>query len=241
MGAEPDESISARIAALPWPVLLAALDARGYAVTPAILTPRECDRLAALYVMRDHFRSRIEMARFGYGLGEYKYFAHPLPLEVAAIRTATYPRLAPLANQWMTSLRMKAAFPEALEDFLSLCHQHGQLRPTPLLLRYDSGGYNCMHQDLYGEVFFPIQLTCLLARREADFTGGEFLLLEQRPRAQSRCEAIALEQGQAIIFATRWRPVKGARRFYRVNVRHGVSSLHRGHRMTLGVIFHDAK
>jgi uncharacterized protein len=234
-------SIAERIAGLEWDAIIASLDSRGYALTPAILTPDECSELAALYDLREHFRSRVEMARFSYGLGEYKYFAHPLPDAVADLRMAIYPRLAPLANRWMQSLKVEAAYPDNLTDFISFCHAQGQSRPTPLLLRYTADGYNCMHQDLYGEIFFPFQLTVSLSRRGADFSGGEFLLTEQRPRAQSRTEAINLGQGEAVIFATRWRPVKGARGFYRMNIRHGVSTIRSGNRVALGIIFHDAK
>jgi hypothetical protein len=241
MGTNAAAPITDRLAALDWPSLTASLDAHGYALTPALLTPAECVYLASLYDIRDHFRSRVEMARFGYGLGEYKYFAYPLPDVVAELRAAIYPRLAPFANCWMAALKLEGIFPDSLSGFLTLCREHGQTRPTPLLLRYDPGGYNCMHQDLYGEIFFPLQMTCLLSKREKDFTGGEFMLAEQHPRAQSRCEAISLEQGEAIIFATRWRPVKGVRSFHRVNVRHGVSTIRSGHRTTLGIIFHDAK
>jgi uncharacterized protein len=232
--------ISDRVAALDWLALTASLDARGYALTPPLLTSAECFYLAGLYDIREKFRSRVDMARLGYGRGEYKYFANPLPDAVAELRAAIYSSLAPIANQWTTALKLEASFPDTLNDFLALCHDRGQSRPTPLLLRYATDGYNCMHQDLYGEIFFPLQVTCLLSRREGDFTGGEFILAEQRPRAQSRCEAITLEQGQAIIFATRWRPAKGVRGFYRLNVRHGVSTIRSGHRITLGIIFHDA-
>ena len=234
-------SIADRIEALEWDALIASLDSRGCALTPAILSPDECGELAALYDRREHFRSRVDMARFAYGIGEYKYFTDPLPDAVDDVRTAVYPRLAPLANRWMQSLKIGGSFPDKLPDFIEFCHAHGQSRPTPLLLRYAADGYNCMHQDLYGEIFFPLQMTVLLSRRGADFSGGEFLLTEQRPRAQSRTEAIALEQGQAVIFATRWRPVKGVRGFYRLNIRHGVSTIRRGNRVTLGIIFHDAK
>jgi hypothetical protein len=233
--------ISDRVAGLDWASLTASLDAHGYALTSGLLTPAECAHLASLYDIRDHFRSRVEMARFGYGLGEYKYFAYPLPDVVAELRAAIYPRLAQLASHWMATLKFETIFLDSLSGFLTHCRQHGQTRPTPLLLRYDCGGYNCMHQDLYGDIFFPLQVTCLLSEPKSDFTGGEFLLAEQRPRAQSRCEAIGLERGQAIIFATRWRPVKGARGFHRVNVRHGVSTIRSGHRTTLGIIFHDAR
>jgi hypothetical protein len=241
MGTQAIATIGDRVAALDWPALTAALDEHGYALTPALLTPAECAELDGLYDIRERFRSRVDMARFRYGLGEYKYFGNPLPGLVTELRAAIYLRLAPLANRWMSALKLEALFPAALDDFIARCHAQGQTRPTPLLLRYTSGGYNCMHQDLYGEIFFPLQLTCLLSRREVDFTGGEFMLAEQRPRAQSRCEALTLEQGQAILFATRWRPVKGVRGFYRVNVRHGVSTIRTGHRTTLGIIFHDAK
>jgi hypothetical protein len=241
MGTHATVTISDRVAELDWAALTAAIDDHGYALTPALLTPAECADLDSLYDRREHFRSRVDMARFRYGLGEYKYFANPLPDLVTELRAAIFLRLAPLANRWMSALKIGALFPAALNDFIVRCHEGGQARPTPLLLRYTSGGYNCMHQDLYGEIFFPLQLTCLLSRREVEFTGGEFMLAEQRPRSQSRCEAVTLEQGQAIIFATRWRPVKGVRGFYRVNVRHGVSTIRSGHRTTLGIIFHDAK
>jgi hypothetical protein len=234
-------NIDERIGWLDWAALRASLDDRGYATTPALLTPTECAELIALYDRREVFRNRIVMERFGYGLGEYKYFAAPLPPLVAALRTTLYDRLAPIASDWMRAMLLGEGFPPPLDDFVDLCHRAGQTRPTPLMLRYEAGGYNCMHQDLYGEIFFPIQMTIALSRREVDFSGGEFLLTEQRPRAQSRGEAITLDQGEAIIFATRWRPVRGARDYYRVNVRHGVSRLKAGLRFTLGVIFHDAK
>jgi len=234
-------NIDERIERLDWAAHRASLDDRGYAVTPALLTAAECAELIALYDRREVFRNRIVMERFGYGLGEYKYFAAPLPPLVAGMRTTVYERLAPIASDWMRAMRLGEGFPPTLDDFVELCHRAGQTKPTPLMLQYEAGGYNCMHQDLYGEIFFPIQLTIVLSRREADFSGGEFLLTEQRPRAQSRGEAITLDQGEAIIFATRWRPVRGARGFYRVNVRHGVSRLKAGLRFTLGIIFHDAK
>jgi len=194
-----------------------------------------------MYEVGERFRHRIEMARFRFGLGEYKYFARPLPPIVAELRALLYSRVAAVANDWMKALRMDLSFPETLDDFLAHCHRRGQAKPTPLLLRYEAGGYNCMHQDLYGELVFPLQFTFMLSRYGADYTGGEFLLLEQRPRAQSRCEAITLGQGAGVLFATRYRPVKGTRGFYRVNVRHGISRVHNGRRLALGVIFHDAK
>ncbi len=230
-----------QIERLDWAAIRASLDDRGYATTPALLTPTECRDLIALYDRREVFRSRVVMERFGYGLGEYKYFAAPLPPLVSAMRTAFYAHLAPIASDWMRALRLGEGFPAALDDFLEICRHAGQIKPTPLMLRYDAGGYNCMHQDLYGEVFFPLQITFVLSRRDTDFDGGEFLVTEQRPRAQSRGEAITLERGEAIIFATRWRPLRGARGHYRVNVRHGVSRLKAGRRFSLGIIFHNAK
>jgi hypothetical protein len=236
------ESVAERIGRLPWDRLADSLNQRGYATTSAILSPAECAQLSALYDQRECFRSRIEMARFRFGIGEYKYFANPLPPLVSAMRESVYPRLAPVANHWRRAMgSQELPFPGRLADFLALCHRSGQTRPTPLLLRYEAGGYNCMHQDIYGEMVFPIQLTCLLSAREKDFRGGEFMLLEQRPRAQSRAEAINLEQGEMILFATRERPMRGTRGYYRVTMRHGVSTILWGRRFSLGVIFHDAK
>jgi hypothetical protein len=233
--------IKARIANLDWEGIARELDANGYALTGSVLAPDECAELIALYPERERFRSRIDMARLRYGLGEYKYFARPLPRIVEELRAALYPRLAPIANRWAKLLGQKDPYPATLAAFLKSCSAHGQERPTPLLLRYQAGGYNCLHQDLYGEVAFPLQFTCVLSRRGRDFEGGEFLLVEQRPRAQSRGEAISLDQGEAIIFTNRYRPIAGTRGHYRVNVRHGVSSLRRGERYSLGVIFHDAR
>ena len=233
--------IAERIAQVDWAQIRQSLEADGFARLPPLLSPKECTELSATYEVRERFRSRIEMARFRFGLGEYKYFAAPLPPIVAELRTSLYPRVVPVANDWMKALRMEISFPETLDKFLERCHRSGQTKPTPLLLRYEAGGYNCMHQDLYGELAFPLQFTFMLSRYEADYTGGEFLLLEQRPRAQSRCDAIALEQGAGIVFATRYRPVKGSRGFYRVNVRHGISRVRNGRRFALGIIFHDAK
>ena len=242
MASEPKTAaIAERIAQLDWPQIRQSVEAGGFATLPPILSPQECASLTAMYEVRERFRSRIEMARFRFGLGEYKYFAAPLPPIVADLRASLYPRVVPIANDWMKALRMRISFPETLDDFLERCHRGGQTKPTPLLLRYEAGGYNCMHQDLYGELVFPLQFTFMLSRYGADYTGGEFLLLEQRPRAQSRCEAITLGQGAGVLFATRYRPVKGTRGFYRVNVRHGISRVHNGRRLALGVIFHDAK
>jgi hypothetical protein len=219
----------------------ASLSQRGYARTEPLLTPEECNALIGLYHKDERFRSRIEMRRFRFGEGEYKYFQYPLPPLVQALREHAYPRLAGIANTWGHALREPVEFPTSHERLLALCRQHGQAKATPLLLHYTAGGYNCLHQDLYGDVAFPLQLTVFLSRRDRDFTGGEFLLVEQRPRAQSRGEALASEQGELVIFATRYRPVQGSRGYYRVNTRHGVSTVHSGSRFTLGVIFHDAK
>jgi hypothetical protein len=236
-----DTSVTGRIARLDWARIRAGLDERGYATTEPLLTPAECAALAALYDQREHFRNRIVMERFRFGVGEYKYFAAPIPRLVEEMRVALYPRIAPVANEWTKAMGGRTLFPPTLDDFLEVCRRAGQTNPTPLILRYDAGGYNCMHQDIYGEVVFPIQLTCVLSRNIRDYRGGEFVLMEQRPRAQSRCEAVTLEQGEAIIFTTRYRPVRGTRGHYRVNVRHGVSRLHSGRRFSLGIIFHDAK
>jgi hypothetical protein len=234
-------SIKARVASFDWPRLERELDANGFALTGGVLTPDECAALIALYPQRERFRSRVDMARLRYGVGEYKYFARPLPKLVEQLRTALYGRLAPVANRWSKLLDDSQPYPASLSAFLKSCAEHGQARPTPLLLRYEAGGYNCLHQDLYGDLAFPLQFTCVLSRRGTDFEGGEFLLVEQRPRAQSRGEAIAMDQGEGIIFTNRYRPMAGARGHYRVNVRHGVSTLHNGERYSLGIIFHDAR
>lgn len=231
----------ARVGAFDWKRIERELDARGYALTGPILAPDECAAMIALYPEREKFRSRIEMARHGYGVGDYKYFAYPLPGEIAELRTALYRRLAPIASRWSREMRLEAQYPASLKNFVGLCHAHGQNRPTPLMLRYDAGGYNCLHQDLYGEIAFPFQFTCTLSDRGRDFDGGELLLVEQRPRAQSRGEAIAPSAGCGVIFANRYRPAVGARGHYRLNVRHGVSTVTRGERYALGIIFHDAK
>jgi hypothetical protein len=233
-------SISERIAQLDWDVLHDRLDGRGFARTPRLLTPTECAELTALYET-GHFRKRVDMGRHQYGEGEYKYFDAPLPAAVSELRTDLYARLAPLANRWADSLRLGQSYPADLDGFLALCHEHGQVKPTPLLLRYEAGGYNCLHQDLYGAIAFPFQVVIVLSRLGQDFDGGEFLLVEQRPRAQSRGEAIALDQGEALFFTNRWRPAAGSRGFHRVGVRHGVSTLERGRRLSLGIIFHDAE
>lgn len=234
-------SIKTRIGKLDWARIGRDLDANGFALTGSILASDECASLIALYPQRERFRSRVDMTRLRYGVGEYKYFARPLPKLVEELRAALYPRLAPTANRWSKLLDDVEPYPASLSAFIKSCAAHGQSRPTPLLLRYEAGGYNCLHQDLYGDIAFPLQFTCVLSRRDRDFEGGEFLLVEQRPRAQSRGEAISMDQGEGIIFTNRYRPIAGTRGHYRVNVRHGVSTLRAGERYSLGVIFHDAR
>ena len=233
--------IAARLAALDWPALERSLSDVGYAKTPPLLSADECEALIALYGDDARFRSRIDMARYRFGEGDYKYLARPLPPLVESLRTEAYPRLAGIANVWEEALGSRTRFPPDLEGLLAVCRRHGQTKPTPLLLHYEAGGYNCLHQDLYGEVAFPLQLTAFLSRRGVDYEGGDFLLVEQRPRAQSRGEAIHTEQGEVVIFPTRHRPVRGARGWFRTTMRHGVSRITHGRRYTLGVIFHDAK
>ena len=230
-----------RLAALDWGAMARLLDERGYATIAALLAPARCAELAAMYDERERFRSRVVMERVRFGVGEYKYFAPPLPPLVGALRAALYPHLAPIANRWGRAMGRDEVYPADLEPFLEICRRAGQTKPTPLLLRYEADGYNCLHQDLYGEVAFPIQLTCQLSRGGIDFSGGEFLLVENRPRAQSRGEAVTLEQGDAIMFATSERPIASSRGHYRVTMRHGVSRVRHGRRLTLGIIFHDAK
>ena len=213
---------------------------RGFAVAPGLIGPDQCRALAALWPDRARFRSHVIMQRHGYGQGEYQYFTYPLPKPVETLRQALYPELATIANRWNEQLGRDKRFPPTLEGWLRQCHQGGQKRPTPLLLRYRPGDYNCLHRDLYGELVFPLQLTVLLSDPGRDFSGGEFMLVEQRPRMQSRGEVVPLGQGDAAIFAVNERPVKGSRGFHRTAMRHGVSSLHRGERFTLGIIFHDA-
>jgi hypothetical protein len=233
--------IGARLGALDWSAIERSMWAYGYAKTPPVLTPAECAALIALYDDDARFRSRIDMTRYRFGVGEYKYFAAPLPPLVEALRERAYPPLAAIANQWQAAFGVPDVFPTDLASLLRRCHKRGQSKPTPLLLRYETEGYNCLHQDIYGEVVFPLQLTCFLSRRGVDYDGGDFLLVEQRPRAQSRGEAVSTEQGEIVIFTTRYRPVEGTRGVYRAAMRHGVSRITRGLRYTLGVIFHDAK
>ena len=229
-----------RLAGLDWQGLRSSLDQAGYAVTPAVLSPAECEELAALYTEERHWRSRVDMARHRFGSGEYKYFTRPLPDLVSELRTAFYPSLAEVANGWNERLGSGDRYPARLDGFLERCHASGQTRPTPLILRYGPGDYNCLHQDIYGEHAFPLQLMVMLSRRDDDYTGGEFLLVENLPRAQSRGTAITLRQGEAVIWPVRMRPGAGSRGFYRIGVRHGVSVVRSGRRHTLGVIFHDA-
>ena len=235
-------ALQERVEALNWAAAAESLCERGYAVTTPILSPEECQSLAALYGDDRRFRSHIVMERYRFGVGDYKYFANPLPQPVSELRTAAYPHLAAVANRWAEALGEKTErFPAEHAAFVKVCHQAEQTKPTPLLLHYEAGGYNCLHQDIYGEVSFPLQMVFLLGQQGRDWDGGEFLLVEQQPRAQSKGEVVLADQGQAIIFTTRHRPVRGTRGYYRVNMRHGVSRIRRGTRYTLGIIFHDAK
>ncbi len=245
--------VDARLAGYDWARVEHDLDAQGSSVLPALLAPEECAEVAALYRSdasegesadasghRPLFRSRIVMTRHGFGRGEYKYFAYPLPPLIERLRTALYPHLVAVANRWQVQLDEPARFPSTHAAFVRRCHAAGQRRPTPLLLQYAAGDYNCLHQDLYGEQVFPLQVAVLLSDPGRDFDGGEFVLSEQRPRMQSRVQVVALRQGDAVVFAVHHRPVQGTRGVYRVNLRHGVSEVRAGHRHTLGVIFHDA-
>lgn len=235
-----NKEFACRVHELDWEGIGNDLDAQGSAVIENLITPAECDALAALYSKDEIFRSRVVMARHGFGRGEYKYFRYPLPEIISDLRNAVYSCLVPTANRWNEAMGMDVRYPAKHADFIGRCHEAGQFRPTPLLLRYESGDYNCLHQDLYGEHVFPLQLTILLSEPGRDFTGGEFVLTEQRPRMQSRPEVVPLGQGDAVVFAVHHRPVQGARGVYRANLRHGVSRLRSGHRHTAGIIFHDA-
>ncbi|HJT51979.1 MAG TPA: 2OG-Fe(II) oxygenase [Nitrosospira sp.] len=232
--------VGVQVNTLDWDQIANDLDAQGAAVIEKLVIPEECDALAGLYAQDRIFRSRVVMARHGFGRGEYKYFSYPLPDIISELRTLIYPKLAPIANRWSEAMGIDTRYPAKHAGFVKRCHESGQLRPTPLLLQYTPGDYNCLHQDLYGKHVFPIQLTILLSEPGRDFRGGEFVLTEQRPRMQSRPEVIPLRQGDAVIFAVHQRPVQGTRGVYRVNMRHGVSRLRSGHRHTLGIIFHDA-
>jgi uncharacterized protein len=235
-------SIAERIETLDWEAAKRSLSECGYAVTAPVLLQAECEELVALYKEESRFRSHIIMERYRFGVGDYKYFANPLPEVVVELRHGAYPYLAEVANHWAEALGEKAPrYPLEHAAFLKTCHKAGQTKPTPLMLHYETGGYNCLHQDLYGDISFPLQMVFLLGQHGVDWDGGEFILVEQQPRAQSKPQVVSADCGQAIIFTTRYRPVKGSRGYYRVNLRHGVSRVHRGTRYTLGVIFHDAK
>jgi len=240
MRRRPEAAAVERVATVDWRGVASSLDERGYATTAALLTTEECRGLAALYDREEAFRSRVVMQRHGFGSGEYKYLRYPLPDVVEGLREAIYPRVAPIANRWHERLHEAGRFPAALGAYLNECHEAGQERSTPLILKYEAGDYNCLHQDLYGDLVFPLQLTVLLSAPEDDFTGGEFLLVEQRPRAQSKGEVVPLRQAEAVIFPVHHRPVEGTRGPYRVTMRHGVSRVRSGQRFTLGIIFHDA-
>jgi hypothetical protein len=234
-------SAEERMTVYDWKAITGELDGFGCAVLPKLLTAEECRYLAALYDDESHFRNHVIMARHGFGKGEYRYFRYPLPDLIGGVRTALYPRLAGAANIWNERMGVAQRFPDDHAAFLKQCHDAGQSRPTPLLLQYKPGDFNCLHQDLYGEIWFPIQVAILLCEPGRDFTGGEFVLTEQRPRMQSRVDVVPLRQGDAVAFAVHNRPVQGAKGTYRVNMRHGVSRLRSGRRYTIGVIFHDAR
>lgn len=236
-----NERIEQRVAATDWARVGAELDLHGFALLAGLLTAKDCETLAALYDDDKGFRSTIVMARHGFGRGEYKYFAYPLPDIIAALRPALYARLVPIANRWNEAMKNPVRYPKAHAEFIKRCHGASQQRPTPLLLKYGPGDYNCLHQDLYGEHVFPLQVVILLSHPDQDFTGGDFVLTEQRPRMQSRVEVVPLRRGDAAVFAVHHRPVQGTRGNYRVTMRHGVSALRSGHRQTAGIIFHDAK
>jgi hypothetical protein len=240
-GSTPPRTIVERVGAFDWSAAEAALDERGWAPLTQALTATECDALASLYSRDEHFRSRVVMARHGFGRGEYKYFRYPLPALVAELRTQLYARLVPLANRWNELLALDVRFPDEHAAFIERCHRAGQQRPTPLLLQYGPEDYNCLHQDLYGEHVFPLQAVFLLSSPSDDFSGGEFVLTEQRPRMQSRAEVVPLAKGDGAIFAVNQRPKRGMRGFYRVTMRHGASRVRSGRRCTAGVIFHDAR
>ena len=235
------QALASRIDGIDWMAVREQLDARGHAILPGLLDTVACRDIAHGYDDASLYRSRVVMARHGFGLGEYKYFSYPLPALVQQLRGTIYPHLAPMANDWNARMGIDVRYPDAHGAFLARCHQAGQTRPTPLLLQYGTGDYNCLHQDLYGEHVFPLQVAILLSEPGADFTGGEFVLTEQRPRMQSRAEVVDLRQGDAVVFAVNQRPVAGTRGSYRVTLRHGVSRLRSGRRHTLGIIFHDVQ
>ena len=238
---ESRQSIAERLSILDWSALRTSLWESGYALTPPVLSRSECSALIGMYGSDQHFRSHVIMSRYRFGRGDYKYFEYPLPDVVQQLRENTYTYLAPLANQWSEALRASEAFPTQHSQLLVVCKKHGQTRATPLLLHYESGDFNCLHQDLYGAVAFPLQATCFLSEPGTDYEGGEFVLVEQQPRAQSKPMVICPLQGQMLIFATRYRPAKGRRGFCRTSLRHGVSRVKKGTRYTLGIIYHDSK
>ena len=233
--------IASRCGDLDWVGIAGTLDREGFATVPGLLRTDQCGALADYYRDDSRFRSRVVMARHGFGRGEYKYFDNPLPQLVADLRTALYPPLSGIANRWNDEMSVETRYPDSHAAYLNQCHTAGQTKPTPLILKYEAGDYNCLHQDLYGEMVFPLQITCLLSQPERDFTGGEFVMTEQRPRMQSRALVVPLQQGDGVIFPVRQRPVQGVKRRYRVNMRHGVSRVRSGRRFTLGIIFHDAQ
>ncbi|RKN77094.1 2OG-Fe(II) oxygenase [Paenibacillus ginsengarvi] len=235
------ESLAQRLTALDWDSLQRMLDEQGFASLPVLLDAVQCRELMDTYGQEERFRSTISMARYRFGLGEYKYYESPLPDVLQQLREGLYPELAKTANRWFERLGQDAVYPDTLAEFLDDCHRQGQERSTPLILKYEAGGYNCLHQDLYGDVYFPFQVVFALNQQEVDYAGGQFLLVEQRPRAQSRGHSIAIEQGAGLIFPTNYRPVEGSRGYYRTTLRHGVSTVTSGTRYSLGVIFHDAK
>jgi len=237
----PSADLAARVDGLPWAEITGELDSQGCAVLKGLLTPDQCRDITALYPNDAHFRSRIVMGRHGFGRGEYKYFSYPLPETIAALRASLYPPLAEVANRWNERMGIEQRYPADHAAWLERCHAGGQTKPTPLLLQYGAGDYNCLHQDVYGELVFPLQVAFLLSHPGEDFGGGEFVLTEQRPRMQSRAEVVPLRQGEGVIFPVHHRPVQGTRGVYRVNMRHGVSRLRSGRRHTLGIIFHDGK
>ena len=238
---DPSENLGKRIGAIDWDRVSAEVDAEGNATIERLLSADECRAIAALYSKDEIFRSQVVMARHGFGRGEYKYFNYPLPPLIAYLRTAIYLHLVPIANRWNTAMNLDIRYPGKHADFIKRCHQAVQTRPTPLLLQYGADDYNCLHQDLYGEHVFPLQLAILLSEPDKEFTGGEFVMTEQRPRMQSRAEVVPLRRGDAVVFTVRQRPVQGSRGAYRVNLRHGVSRIRSGQRHTLGIIFHDAE
>jgi hypothetical protein len=235
------QSIAERVSSIAWEEVSQNLDAQGSAMIKRLLSPDECRAISGLYPNDNTFRSHVVMARHGFGRGEYKYFSYPLPSLIARLRTTVYPHLVPIANRWNMAMGIDGRYPEKHADFIQRCHQAGQIRPTPLLLQYGAGDYNCLHQDLYGEHVFPLQLAILLSEPDKDFTGGEFVMTEQRPRMQSRPIVVPLREGDGVVFAVHNRPVMGNSGMYRVNLRHGVSRIRSGHRHTVGIIFHDAK